>query len=641
MKRFGLLVLIFIALVSFASCNEKTEGEGKIVIKNVEDIAEYSVIRGDNCTDEEKNIVTTLHSELYKAFRSIKISTDFSGASSSSKEILVGNTNRKESIEASKNLRYDDYVIKKVGNKIVVAGGSPSALKGAVELFLDSFFDSDAKTVKIPTGEGYKYEGTYEIEKLTVNGINIKEYKIFNRSLLNAPKEISPKLRAAFGYDLAIESAKAPIKGEKYIIFDGSSFISDKFSISLNGDNIEIKGSDHSLRAAIDFFTSDYPHTLKNYNITKQNKYEGSTGLSGYYTKEELMSVLREAYEDPEKIIIGEEVDYSTDAHVIAECIAAFEETTGQKPGIIGIDLACYGVDLMNKNDIQWSALICDLVEFAMNGGIVTASSHWENPSGNTMGSARCRGLLGYNNTKSGYEKDFRDLITEGTEYNTALKKELDANARFLKVLGDNGVPVIWRPLHEANGNWFWFCTVQNSVTLDPSYIINLWRYVHDYYTKELGLDNLIWNYAPNVSGNVNDTPGKTMSTTYLYPGDEYCDMVGVDWYHGGNGLSIMTNDNYLLLLEKSGKIGAITEFGPSGGNKADSIAEQPELYNSMNLYGDLFELTKEGYSFAYLLTWTTNSLCSLTALGEGAEFMAQEMTLSLTEVKAMFDALK
>ena len=356
MKRFGLLVLIFIALVSFASCNEKTEGEGKIVIKNVEDIAEYSVIRGDNCTDEEKDIVITLHSELYKAFRSIKISTDFSGASSSSKEILVGNTNRKESIEASKNLRFDDYVIKKVGNKIVVAGGSPSALKGAVELFLDSFFDSDAKTVKIPTGEGYKYEGTYEIEKLTVNGINIKEYKIFNRSLLNAPKEISPKLRAAFGYDLAIESTKAPIKGEKYIIFDGSSFISDKFSISLNGDNIEIKGSDHSLRAAIDFFTSDYPHTLKNYNITKQNKYEGSTDLSGYYTKEELMRVLREAYEDPEKIIIGEEVDYSTDAHVIAECIAAFEETTGQKPGIIGIDLACYGVDLMNKNDIQWMA---------------------------------------------------------------------------------------------------------------------------------------------------------------------------------------------------------------------------------------------------------------------------------------------
>lgn len=95
MKRFGLLVLIFIALVSFASCNEKTEGEGKIVIKNVEDIAEYSVIRSDNCTDEEKDIVTTLHSELYKAFRSIKISTDFSGASSSSKEILVGNTNRK------------------------------------------------------------------------------------------------------------------------------------------------------------------------------------------------------------------------------------------------------------------------------------------------------------------------------------------------------------------------------------------------------------------------------------------------------------------------------------------------------------------------------------------------------------------
>ena len=57
------------------------------------------------------------------------------------------------------------------------------------------------------------------------------------------------------------------------------------------------------------------------------------------------------------------------------------------------------------------------------------------------------------------------------------LKNEISENARFLTALGDNGVTVIWRPLHEANGNWFWFCTNQGSnYILDPSYIVGVWK---------------------------------------------------------------------------------------------------------------------------------------------------------------------
>jgi len=35
--------------------------------------------------------------------------------------------------------------------------------------------------------------------------------------------------------------------------------------------------------------------------------------------------------------------------------------------------------------------------------------------------------------------------------------RDLDAVAAELKLLQDVRVPVLWRPLHEANGRWFWW----------------------------------------------------------------------------------------------------------------------------------------------------------------------------------------
>ena len=161
---------------------------------------------------------------------------------------------------------------------------------------------------------------------------------------------------------------------------------------------------------------------------------------------------------------------------------------------------------------------------------------------------------------------------------------------------------------------------------------MDIWKYVYDYFTDECGLTNLIWCYAPNWSANATDDPNSTMSTTYLYPGDEYCDMIGVE----GN-MEITKENNYLRLTESSEKPGAITEFGVTGTIKGGTYEEQNKLYNSMDLYGNLYELTKEGYSFVYLITWYS---WDIAALGKGDEFMLTDMTLGLSEVKALFDTV-
>ena len=60
-----------------------------------------------------------------------------------------------------------------------------------------------------------------------------------------------------------------------------------------------------------------------------------------------------------------------------------------------------------------------------------------------------------YPNTK--IEFDIEAALTEGTPEHEAMIKDLDVTAEMLKALRDAHVPVLWRPLHEICGGWFWW----------------------------------------------------------------------------------------------------------------------------------------------------------------------------------------
>ncbi len=634
MKKIFYIFFALIISLGLSACEEKKTGnENNVVLRTIDNISEYVVVRGDKSSNDETKCATSLRKAINTATEAaLGVKTDFYN---NKYEILVGKTDREQSIAALKGLKYHDYTIKLDGNKIVIAGGSDKALGDAVEFFKTNFIDTDKKTVKAPTGAGYTYKGSYLLDRLTVEGVSIEKFKIFNKSLEDVTPLLS-QIRDAFGYDLPIEN-KEMLENEHYIIFDGTELIAHKYGIYIENGNIVIKGSAHSLEKAIETFFGSFflEKEIKEYDLTSLDKLEGSTGKKNIYTRDQLITVINQIYDDPNIIAIGEEVQGKT-ATCIEDCIVKFKDATGEMPGIMGIDLACYGIDLTKTDDVKLSSFICDLVDYTAEGGMVTASAHWANPS--KTDPDRVRGNFGTINTLEAYEKNFTDLLTEGTEYNKFFKNELEVNARFFKALEENGVSIIWRPLHEANGGWFWFCTRQQEFTLDPKYVIDIWHYVYEYFTVECGLTNLVWCYGPNYSANVNDNPGSTMSTTYLYPGDDYCDMVGVDWYSSGN-MEITKGDNYLRLIDLSRKPGAITEFGPSGSILGETIDEQPQLYNSMDLYGNLYELVREGYSFVYLLTW--GGKWGIPAMGRGDELMQTDLCIGQAEVRAMFDALK
>src|ERR1043165_6132408 len=88
----------------------------------------------------------------------------------------------------------------------------------------------------------------------------------------------------------------------------------------------------------------------------------------------------------------------------------------------------------------------------------------------------------------------------------TLIIRDIDAIATQLKRLQSANIPVIWRPLHEAEGKWFWW----GAKGAEPCKW--LWKLLYDRLVNEHHLDNLIWVWTS--TGNPD--------ATQWYPGDDY-----------------------------------------------------------------------------------------------------------------------
>jgi len=115
---------------------------------------------------------------------------------------------------------------------------------------------------------------------------------------------------------------------------------------------------------------------------------------------------------------------------------------------------------------------------------------------------------------------DVGKVVTPGTaEYKQALA-EMNAAADKLQVLEDAGIPVLWRPLHEIDGGWFWWTDKEK-----PENTAALWRMMFDHFGRTRKLDNLIWMYNAGVGKKDAEYRKR------FYPGAEYVDISGIDIY--------------------------------------------------------------------------------------------------------------
>ena len=160
-------------------------------------------------------------------------------------------------------------------------------------------------------------------------------------------------------------------------------------------------------------------------------------------------------------------------------------------------------------------------------------------------------------------DEQWAELLTEGSEMHTQWLAQVDSIAEYLKVLRAKDVPVLWRPYHEMNGEWFWWGNRRGQEGFTV-----LWKMLYERLASHHKLRNLIWVWNPN---NPRKHPmDREMGYDLYYPGDKYVDVLATDVYH--REWFQDTHDQLLTL--GGGKLIAIGEVGEL------PTAEQLASYN-------------------------------------------------------------
>ncbi len=214
---------------------------------------------------------------------------------------------------------------------------------------------------------------------------------------------------------------------------------------------------------------------------------------------------------------------------------------TDDYPAVIGFDIGKIERRRRANLDGVDFILMRQLIQEAHEiGCIVTISWHADNPI--------------TRNSPWDTSGDIASILP-GRENSFRLETYIDFAAAFLASLVDaegNPIPIIFRPWHEMNGDWFWWGEEALSVNEHKQ----LFQSTIEMFSSR-GVNNLLYCYSPNWGVDLDD---------YLkfYPGDEWVDVLGVDVYDFLDG-------DYISVAEES--ISTISRLG-YGRNKPFAFTE-------------------------------------------------------------------
>jgi mannan endo-1,4-beta-mannosidase len=242
-------------------------------------------------------------------------------------------------------------------------------------------------------------------------------------------------------------------------------------------------------------------------------------------------------------------------------------EVTGKDPALCGFELLGYSPNI----DYDGSGEEClteveenkgtleKVWEWAERKGLITFTWHWFSPLGGS--------------DKAFYQRntpfDARLVLVEGTPEREAFFSDMDVMAELLKPFCEKHIPILWRPFHETEGDWFWW----GHHGADTAK--KLYRTMYERYTAVHRLDNLIWVWnSPVAEG---------------YVGDDVCDVISRDVY-----IPVHEHSDYsekyeeLIKITPARKITALGETGP---------------------LPDMAMLSETSVPWTWYMTWS-NNLC-------------------------------
>lgn len=214
---------------------------------------------------------------------------------------------------------------------------------------------------------------------------------------------------------------------------------------------------------------------------------------------------------------------------------------TGKEPALLGFELLSYSPNI-NYSDTDEECMtevtenygtLKRAWEWAEQKGLITFTWHWFSPLG-----GRSKSFFSRNT-----DFDAGRAVIEGTSEYRALLSDMDMMAGMLRPFRDKGIPVLWRPFHEGDGDWFWW-GAKGADTVKK-----LYRLMYDRYTNVHKLNNLIWVWNAPVPE--------------CYPGDDTVDIISRDMYPEAHvHISCVEQYRQLTEITSQPKITIIGEIG-------------------------------------------------------------------------------
>jgi len=194
--------------------------------------------------------------------------------------------------------------------------------------------------------------------------------------------------------------------------------------------------------------------------------------------------------------------------------LAGVEKLTGLYPVIFGQDFGFSAAGTWDGINFR-QQIVDEAIRRHNDGFIITLMWHAVRPTEEEPVTFE-RSILGKLT-----DREWNDLLTPGNEIHERWKSQVDVIAFFLKQLREAAVPVLWRPYHEMNGDWFWW----GKKTGDMGYR-KLYRMLFERLTQFHKLNNLIWVFNANELRRNNVDPYH-----FYYPGVDVVDILATDVY--------------------------------------------------------------------------------------------------------------
>lgn len=233
------------------------------------------------------------------------------------------------------------------------------------------------------------------------------------------------------------------------------------------------------------------------------------------------------------------------------------KEVCGDYAAVHGWDVGKEG-ELYNLDGVLFKNVRRLIKNSYKRGGVNTISWHGDNPvsGGGTWDTVRA----------------VVHILPGGKDHATYVER-LDKVADFLQSckVGFTNIPIIFRPFHEHNGDWFWWgkkhCTEQEYIAL--------WQFTVKYLRDTRKIHHVLYAFSPDAS-RMNSQPG-SVDYLYGYPGDAYVDILGLDNYRDvgikWNTKSTVEQTKDLIrsleivsdIARQKNKVAAFTETGQEG----------------------------------------------------------------------------